>query len=236
MRGIAEQETRPVHDTLLDGVEIDPGPQATHSVVWLHGLGADGHDFEPIVPELRLTMPVRFVFPHAPVRPITINGGVPMRAWFDILSFERGGAEDVQAIRESADAVRALLDREIERGIPSQQIVLAGFSQGGALALHLALREKRPLAGIMALSAFLPLAETLDGEKSPVNASTPIFWAHGLSDPIIDLEFARLSIARLQDCGYLPEVRTYPMGHGVCAEEVRDIAAWLTRVLTLPKP
>ena len=168
-------------DYQLDAIEITTDEAPTLSVLWLHGLGADGHDFEPIVPELRLRSPVRFVFPHAPLRRVTINGGMAMRAWYDILGFDRHAREDAAGIRASAAAVTQLIDREVERGIPAERIVLAGFSQGGAVALHTALREPRPLAGVMALSTYLPLAPLLAAERSAANAGIPIFMAHGTS-------------------------------------------------------
>src|SRR5688572_22948640 len=154
---------------MLDAIEITTGEEPTLSVLWLHGLGADGHDFEPIVPELALGIPVRFVFPHAPVRPVTINGGMAMRAWYDILGFDRRSPEDAAGIRASAAAVTLLIDRELERGMPHDRIVLAGFSQGGAIALHTALREPRALAGVLALSTYLPLQSALASERSAAN-------------------------------------------------------------------
>ena len=196
-------------------------------MLWLHGLGADGHDFEPIVPELGLRFPVRFVFPHAPVRPVTINGGMAMRAWYDILGFDRGAREDAAGIRASAAAVVALVDREIERGMAPERIVLAGFSQGGAIALHTALREPRPLAGVLALSTYLPLAATLASERSAANARVPIFMAHGTGDTVLPLSLAETSRAALQALGYAVEWHTYPMAHSVSIEEISAIGAWL---------
>ena len=213
---------------MLDAIEITTGDAPTLAVLWLHGLGADGHDFEPIVPELRLRTPVRFVFPHAPVRPVTINGGMAMRAWYDILGFDRSAREDAAGIRASAAAVTALIDREIERGIPAERIVLAGFSQGGAIALHTALREPRPLAGVMALSTYLPVAATLAAERSAANAGLPIFMAHGTSDPVLPLSLAESSRRTLEALEYAIDWHTYPMQHSVCIEEIGAIAAWLT--------
>jgi phospholipase/carboxylesterase len=212
---------------VLESSEITTGEAPELAVLWLHGLGADGHDFEPIVPELGLRFPVRFVFPHAPVRPVTINGGLPMRAWYDILGFERGAEEDAAGIRASAAAVAALVDREVERGMPSQRIVLAGFSQGGAIALHTALREPRPLAGVLALSTYLPLAATLAAERSAANARVPIFMAHGTADPILPLALGESSRRALEVQGYAVEWHVYPMAHSVCLEEVSAIGAWL---------
>ncbi|HEX5421435.1 MAG TPA: alpha/beta fold hydrolase [Gammaproteobacteria bacterium] len=197
------------------------------SVIWLHGLGADGHDFEPIVDALELSGGYRFVFPHAPVRPVTINGGYRMRAWFDIFSLNGPGREDDAGIAASASAVTALVDREIELGTPSRRIVLAGFSQGGAMALQVALREPRPLAGLLALSAFLPRAAALAAEKSAANAQIPVFMAHGVADPVIRLEFAEASRRRLEAEGYRVEWKTYSMAHEVSPAEVRDVARWL---------
>ena len=216
---------------MLDANEITTGPKPRLAVLWLHGLGADGHDFEPIVPELGLSVPVRFVFPHAPVRPVTINGGMAMRAWYDILGFDRRAREDAAGIRASAAAVTELVDREIERGMSSDRIVLAGFSQGGAIALHTALREPRPLAGVLALSTYLPLAATLASERSAANARLPLFMAHGTDDGVLPLQLAETSRAALEALGYAVEWHAYPMAHSVCLEEVGAIGAWLA---TLP--
>ena len=216
---------------MLDSIEITTGGAPELAVLWLHGLGADGHDFEPIVPELGLEFPVRFVFPHAPVRPVTINGGLPMRAWYDILGFERGAQEDAAGIRASAAAVTALIDREVERGMAPQRIVLAGFSQGGAIALQTGLRHRERLAGIMALSTYLPLAATLAAEASDANRAVPIFMAHGRLDGVIPIERAIRSRDALRAAGYDVEWHEYRMDHAVCAEEIGDIAAWLRRRL-----
>jgi phospholipase/carboxylesterase len=213
---------------LLPCVELATGPAPALAIVWLHGLGADGHDFEPIVGELTLPFAARFVFPHAPIRPISINQGLPMRAWFDILSFERGGPEDIAAIRDSAERVSALIERERASGFAPSQIVLAGFSQGAALALHLGLRYPERLAGIAALSGFLAVPELLAVERHAANATTPIFMAHGVGDPIIDLAFAEHSLTALQRLGYTPEWHTYAMAHGLCGQEIADISHWLT--------
>jgi phospholipase/carboxylesterase len=212
---------------MLDAVEVTTGAAPRLAVVWLHGLGADGHDFEPIVPELRLRVPVRFVFPHAPVRPVTINGGLEMRAWYDIFGFDGRAKEDATGIRASAAAVTELVDREIERGIPSERIVLAGFSQGGAIALHTALRSPQSLAGVLALSTYLPLAATLARERSAANASIPIFMAHGTDDPLLPLELAETSRRALDALGYAVDWHAYPMAHSVCMEEIMAIGAWL---------
>ena len=212
---------------MLDVIELTSGDAPELSVVWLHGLGADGHDFEPIVPELKSGFPVRFVFPHAPVRPVTINGGMAMRAWYDILGFDHHAKEDAAGIRASAIAVGQLIEREVERGIPSERIVLAGFSQGGAIALHAALREPRPLAGVLALSTYLPLATSLASERSPANAGVPIFMAHGTSDSVLPLSLGESSRRALEVLGYAVDWHSYPMAHSVCLEEVGAIGAWL---------
>jgi phospholipase/carboxylesterase len=213
--------------TPLETLEIETGAAPRLSIVWLHGLGADGHDFEPLVPELASSVPLRFVFPHAPQRAVTINGGLRMRAWYDILGLGPAAAEDDVGIRASAAAVGALLDREIERGFASDRVVLAGFSQGGAIALHAGLREPRRLAGVMALSAYLPLAATLAAERSPANLRTPILMAHGSEDPIIPLSLAAASRRALDAEGYAVDWHVYPMAHAVCAAEIGAIAAWL---------
>jgi phospholipase/carboxylesterase len=200
------------------------------SVIWLHGLGADGHDFEPIVEELGLGFGARFVFPHAPLRPVTINGGLPMRAWFDILALDRSASWDEEGIRASARSVYGLIEREIGRGMPSRRVVLAGFSQGGAIALHVGLRAPHRLGGVMALSSFLPLADTLSQERSLANVSTPILMAHGDADPVVAVDLADWSRRRLEADGYAVDWRVYPMPHAVCAPEIGDIASWLTRI------
>ena len=218
---------RPMSEALLPCVELTTGAAPELAIVWLHGLGADGHDFEPIVPELGLPFTARFVFPHAPVRPITINQRIPMRAWFDILTFERGGSEDVAAIRSSARSVTALIERERANGFEPEQIVLAGFSQGGALALHTGLRYAERLGGILVLSAFLVLAGTLERERAAANVDVPIFMAHGLADPVIEIGFAEASRDALVELGYAPDWHTYPMGHAVCGPEIVEISRWL---------
>jgi phospholipase/carboxylesterase len=217
--------------SLLPAVEISSSEPAQLAVIWLHGLGADGHDFEPIVPELDLPFPVRFVFPHAPVRPVTINAGMEMRAWYDIFGFGTHAHEDSSGIRASAAALTRLIDREVERGLSTTQIVLAGFSQGGAIALHTALRETRPLGGVLALSTYLPLAALLAEERSPANAQLPIFMAHGSHDPLLPLALAETSRRILEAAGYRVDWHVYPMAHSVCLEEIAAIGAWLTQRL-----
>jgi phospholipase/carboxylesterase len=216
----------------VETLEIQTGPQPRAAIIWLHGLGADGHDFEPIVPELRLpaSLPVRFVFPHAPLRPVTLNQGMRMRAWYDILRLD-GGPEDEAGIRASEGLVRNLVSEEIKKGIKPDRIVLAGFSQGGAIALHTALRYSAPLAGVLALSTYLPLAATLKEEMREESRRVPIFMAHGLYDDIIPLARAEQSRKILADAGYAVEWKTYPMPHSVCAEEIADVASFLGGIL-----
>ena len=209
----------------MQAVEIETGPNPVAAVIWLHGLGADGHDFEPIVPELRLAKPVRFVFPHAPIRPVTINMGMRMRAWYDILQFG-GGPEDQAGIRASQQLVEKLIESEKGR-----KIVLAGFSQGGAIALQTALRYPERLAGILALSTYVPLASALESEASPANRDIPIFMAHGELDDIIPIRRAEASRELLVRLGYEVEWHSYPMPHSVCAPEIAEIAKFLARVL-----
>ncbi|HMB72265.1 MAG TPA: PHB depolymerase family esterase [Gammaproteobacteria bacterium] len=216
-----------MNDQTLDCVELETGPQPRLCIVWLHGLGADGHDFAPIVPELGLSVPARFVFPHAPMRSITINGGMRMRAWFDILTLERGGVEDVTAIAASAAAVAAVIDAQREAGFPAERIVLAGFSQGGALALHLGLRYPMRLGGIAALSAFLVVAGQLQREAASDRYDLPIFLAHGTYDNVIELPFAERGRDQLRAAGFAPQWHSYPMGHAVCPAEIRALSVWL---------
>ena len=217
-------------------VLIEPSNPATAAVVWLHGLGADGHDFEPVAGELGRggLDGIRYVFPHAPVRPVTINGGMAMRAWYDITGPELDRRADEEGVRKSAGIARALVDEQIARGIAAKRIVLAGFSQGGAIALYAGLRLPFRIAGILALSTYLPAAEALERQAHGANRDVPIFLAHGSQDPVIGLALSERSRAAMADLGYIVEVHTYPMPHSVCAEEIRDIANWLTRVLAHP--
>ena len=214
----------------MEAVEIQTGSKPAASIIWLHGLGADGHDFDPIVPELKLAKPVRFVFPHAPARPVTINQGMRMRAWYDILQFG-GGPEDEAGIRGSQRLVEELISKEKKNGMPAAKIVMAGFSQGGAIALQTALRYPERLAGVLALSTYLPLAGSLQSERSPANQDIPIFMAHGRYDDIIPLRRAEESRRLLEAAGYRVEWHEYPMPHSVCAEEIADIAAFLARIV-----
>ena len=215
----------------VDMVEGTTGKAPVGSVIWLHGLGADGHDFEPVVPELKLpdSLPLRFVFPHAPVRPVTVNGGMAMRAWYDIVSLDAAGRADEKGIRESATILDALIEREVERGIPEERIVIAGFSQGGAIVLHHALRTERRLAGLMALSTYLALPGAVDAQAIQ-NTSLPVFMAHGTMDPMVPFEGGVNSRDRLQALGFTVEWHEYPMAHAVCPQEIADIRAWLLRV------
>jgi len=215
-------------------VEVAPRGPVQASVVLLHGLGADGHDFEGIVPELRLpdALGVRFVFPHAPIRPVTINGGHRMRAWYDIARIDKGAPQDETGIRDSARVAGELIARENDRGVPTGRIVLAGFSQGGAIALFAGLRHPDRLAGILALSTYLPLASKLAAEAHPANAAVPVFMAHGTLDQVVPLGLAEESRAVLAERGVDLQWRTYPMAHSVALPEIEDIRAFLVRVLS----
>jgi phospholipase/carboxylesterase len=217
-----------------DALELNPAVPITASVIWLHGLGADGHDFESIVPQLGVAekLGVRFVFPHAPHMPVTVNGGMVMRAWYDIVDADIAHREDSVGIRNSAETVRTLVKREIGDGRDPRRIVLAGFSQGGAIALHAGLRYPERLGGILALSTYLPLGKALEDEAHPSNADIPIFMAHGTEDPIVPLTRAQQSRAALEDKGYSVEWHSYPMQHAVCMPEIQHVGAWLKRVLT----
>jgi phospholipase/carboxylesterase len=212
-------------------VQTSAAPEAT--VILLHGLGADGHDFVPVVRELEASgAPVaRYVFPHAPTMPVTINGGYVMRAWYDILGTDLVRREDEQGIRASQGMVEALIDQEVERGTPRSRIVLAGFSQGGAITLHTGLRQQEPLAGLIALSCYLPLGGAFAQEAAHGSARIPIFLAHGTSDPVVPLSRGTASRDALKAAGYDVEWHEYPMPHSVCAEEIQDIAAFMKRVL-----
>jgi phospholipase/carboxylesterase len=216
----------------MESIELSTGPSPSAAVIWLHGLGADGHDFEPIVPELRLpaSLAVRFVFPHAPVRPVTLNQGMRMRAWYDIFQLA-GGAEDDVGIRASQAAVDELVKEQTRKGISTRKIVLAGFSQGGAVVLQTALRHPVPLAGVLALSTYLPLASVLEAEMHDANRGTPIFMAHGEYDDVIPLRRAEQSAEVLKQAGYEVEWHTYPMPHSVCADEIGHIREFLIRIL-----
>jgi phospholipase/carboxylesterase len=216
-----------------EAVEIETGREPSGAVIWLHGLGADGHDFEPIVPQLVRAgeRALRFVFPHAPVRPVTLNGGYAMRAWYDIIALDRRTTEDENGIRASQATVDALVRRENSRGIPTSRIVLAGFSQGGALALFSGARYPEQLAGIMGLSCYQLLAQHFSTERAAANQATPIFLAHGTQDPVLPMLLGEEACRALRAAGYAVEWHAYSMPHSVCPQEVADIAAWLRRVL-----
>lgn len=216
---------------VLQCLERETGPNPTQSVIWLHGLGADGHDFEPLVPALGMTTPTRFIFPHAPVRPVTINGGMAMRAWYDILTPALVRLEDDAGILESEQMIRDLIKRENERGVVTGNIVLAGFSQGCAMTLHTGLRYPERLAGLIGLSGYLPLADRAAPHWAQANQQTPIFLAHGTHDPVVALERGQSTQQLLMSHGYSVDWHTYPMPHSVCPEEVHDIAQFLQSVL-----
>ena len=217
----------------LEHLVVETGPNPRFTIIWMHGLGADGHDFEPIVPELvERGMPaLRFLFPHAPVIPVTLNNGYRMRAWYDIVGIDKRSAEDFAGIQASADAVGELIRRENGAGIATGRIAIAGFSQGGAMALHIATRAKEKLAGVIALSCYLPLAAELAAKKSPANSGTPIFMAHGTQDPVVPYSLGEDSRGVLEAAGYAIEWHSYPMPHSVCEPEVADIRAFLARLV-----
>jgi phospholipase/carboxylesterase len=222
--------------TPLETIEIETGKNPAASVIWMHGLGADGNDFVPIVEELDLTgtPAVRFIFPHAPMRAVTINNGYVMRAWYDVSFGDLEGKSrraDAVGVHESAEQIGALVEREIGRGISNKNILLAGFSQGGAIALHTGLRYPKALAGIMALSTYLPLADELPREAAAENKSVPIFIAHGVFDPVVPLAMGAGSMTILMGLGYAVDWRQYPMQHSVCTQEIDDIGTWLRNVL-----
>jgi len=221
---------------LLETIEIETSKNPSASVIWMHGLGADGNDFVPIVNELDLagTPPTRFVFPHAPKRPVTINNGFVMRAWYDVSFGDLEGNSrrvDERGVRESQAQIGALIEREMKRGVNAAKIVLAGFSQGGAIALHTGLRYPEKLAGVMALSTYLPLADSLPQEAAAANKATPIFMAHGTFDPVVPLMMGAGSMTSMAGLGYGIEWKQYPMQHSVCPEEIEDVGAWLRKVL-----
>jgi phospholipase/carboxylesterase len=218
---------------VLDTIDIETGPAPKASIIVLHGLGADGNDFVPFTQELdlRAVGPVRWVFPHAPVIPVTINGGYRMRAWYDIVAGDLGRRQDEKGLRQSQALVEELIAREKKRGTPAERIVLAGFSQGCAMALLTGLRHAERLAGIVGMSGYLPLAETTQAERSEANRLTPIFLAHGTTDPVVPLAGGEMSRDALRALGLDVEWHEYPMPHSVCMEEVRDLNAWLLKVL-----
>ncbi len=220
------------HDTQTV-VTLQPSTSATSAIIWLHGLGADGSDFVPIVPELRLpdSLSARFIFPHAPMRPISWNNGHVMRGWYDIKALALKAEEDTAGIHQSEQTIRHLIQHELDQGIAANRIVIAGFSQGGAMALQTALRYLQRLAGVMALSTYLPLRDTLADEASVANKDIPILMCHGKQDPVVPFELGDHSRKLLEEQGYVIDFRTYNMSHSLCAEELMDISAWLQKVL-----
>lgn len=210
-------------------ITLQTGSDPRCSIIWLHGLGADGQDFVPIADQLELPIAVRHIFPHAPLRPVTINGGFVMRAWYDIASQNIDAQQDAAGIRASQAQVEILIAREAELGIAPQHVFLAGFSQGGAVALHTALRQAIPLGGVLALSTYLPLADSAARELTEPSRATPVFMAHGRSDPVIPYQLGSASRDALRDMGYAVEWREYAMQHSVCEQELRDIETWLTQ-------
>ena len=221
---------------MLETIEIETAPNPTATVIWMHGLGADGNDFAPMVPELRLgsAPAIRFIFPHAPMIPVTINNGYVMRAWYDISYGDLEGKSrqaDEKGVRASQAEIEKLIAREVGRGIRANKIVIAGFSQGGAIALHTGLRHAAPLAGIMALSTYLPAPNALPAEAAAANRDIALFYAHGIDDQVIPIAMAENSRQTLNAAGYRVDWHEYPMQHSVCLEEIRDISAWLQTVL-----
>lgn len=230
MRHACGMDTRQAPE-LLPAVEIASGPSPRHSIIWLHGLGADGHDFAPIVPELtRGLAPLRFVFPHAPQRAVTINGGLRMRAWYDIRSFDLGHRADEAGLRESMAQVEALIEHERNaHGIAADKVFLAGFSQGGAVALCAALRHAQPLAGVIALSTYMPLADRLASERNAANAHLPVFMGHGSLDPVVPQVLGAAARDALGALGHTVDWHSYTMAHAVLPQEIADLRAWLAR-------
>lgn len=216
-----------------ESVVIETADEPDASIIWLHGLGADGHDFEPIIPEMNLPEEAafRFIFPHAPVRPVTLNGGAPMRAWFDIEDLDRNARQDMAGIDASCELLDSLIDAEVGRGISAERIVVAGFSQGGAIALLTGICHPRKLAGFMGLSTYIPLPDRVENEAHEANRETPIFMAHGTQDPMLPPRLGEESRALLEGLGYRVDWHTYPMPHAVCPPEIQHIRKWLLRVL-----
>lgn len=220
--------------TLLERIIVEPSAPADSSVIWLHGLGADGNDFAPILPQLTLAanLHIRFIFPHAPVRPVTINGGYSMPAWYDILGLKENSLEDAAGINDGLMALNRLIEEELQRGIPPERIILVGFSQGGALALHCGLRYHLGLGGIIGLSTYLPLADTLVAENNPANRHTPIMLAHGADDDLLPPTFGQTAANTLINQGYKVDWLLYPrLAHSLCLPEIRDISTWLNNKL-----
>ncbi|MGO9412565.1 MAG: alpha/beta hydrolase [Spirochaetia bacterium] len=221
--------------TEKDAVIITPRGRAEAAVILMHGLGADGHDFESLVPELRMpaSPSLRWIFPHAPVRPVTINGGVSMRAWYDIMAIDQNAPEDEAGIRESARLIGTFIQRELDQGIPAGKIILAGFSQGGAMALFTALRWPERLGGLIAMSCYLPLPATLSEEASPANSALPVFMAHGTFDPVVPFGLGEAARDALLQRGHEVAWHTYQMQHGVSQQEITDVREWILRILLI---
>jgi len=217
---------------MLPHITLDSGKSPQHSIIWLHGLGADGEDFVPVAEQMNLPLAVRYIFPHAPKQPVTINGGFVMRAWYDIAAAEIHAQQDAAGIHASQAEIEKLIAQEKQRGVAAKNIFLAGFSQGGAIVLQTGLRHAEKLGGILALSTYLPLAETLVDEASQAIKDTPIFMAHGRHDPIVPYALGTRSAEKLTGLGYQVEWHEYAMQHSVCMEEIEDIEAWLTRRLS----
>ncbi|MGE4618850.1 MAG: dienelactone hydrolase family protein [Planctomycetota bacterium] len=220
-------------DPPLDRITIETGDHPTAAVIWLHGLGADGHDFEPIIPELDLAGigPVRFIFPHAPVRPVTINGGMTMRAWYDILEISIDRKVDEAGIEESSKLVEALLAEQIESGIAPQRLILAGFSQGGAMAYHVGLKQPE-LAGILVLSAYLPIPTSLQPPLAQSTTVTPLLCCHGLWDPVVPVSLGESSATQVKEAGWPLEWKTFPAPHSLHPDEVTEISRWIKKLLS----
>jgi len=220
-------------DQSPEKIVLEPNTPVRSSVIWLHGLGADGHDFEAIVPELGIAdeLGVRFIFPHAPPRPVTINNGAVMRAWYDIIELDRTSPQDEEGIRDSEDYMRRLIQQELDQGIPASRIILAGFSQGGAIVLHTALRYPSRLAGVLALSTYLPLHEKLPAELHASNHDIPVWMAHGTTDDVVHVSLGEESRDYLANLGYHVDWNAYLMPHAVCPEEIQNIADWFKKIL-----
>jgi len=217
---------------VLPHITVETGPNPVATIIWLHGLGADGHDFEPIVGQLGIPpdLPVRFVFPHAPSMPVTLNGGYIMPAWYDIKQTDLGIEHDRKGITDSARSIQMLIDREMMQGVKADRIILAGFSQGAAMALHVGLRQEKPLAGIMALSGYLLLPKETENFTSAGKA-TPVFMAHGINDPVVNFALGDASHRKLEAAGCAVAWHTYPMEHQVCSQEIKQIGNWITTTL-----
>tara|TARA_Y100000389_G_scaffold204898_1_gene260609 strand:+ start:5429 stop:6088 length:660 start_codon:yes stop_codon:yes gene_type:complete len=214
----------------IESIEINTDTNPIGSIIWLHGLGADGHDFEQIVPELNLPkdIPLRFVFPHAPIQPVTVNNGMAMRSWYDILSFDREGRADRESFLKSCDFLCCLIDKEIKRGIKEDKIVIAGFSQGGAVAIHTALQSSYNIAGLMALSTYVALSDISD--TAICRKNLPIFMAHGTFDPVLEIDWGRESANKIIESGYSVDWHEYSMGHTISSKEITDISKWLSHI------